>query len=74
MLVSTVSLKYILLLRRISCLKILVDLNLVLYFSYYLISRFKFTADEIMSRVHHQFHEVRMNFKTGNSSIKELHT
>ena len=43
-------------------------LKLVLYFSHYLISSFKFTADEIMGEVQHQFQEVKMVLKTRNSS------
>ena len=43
---------------------------LVLYFSHYLIS-IKFEAvDEIMTKVKHQFWEVKINFKTINSSKK----
>ena len=46
----------------------------MLYFSHYLTNSFKFTADEIMSNVQHQFQEVKMDFKSRNSSKKKLHT
>ena len=41
----------------------------MLYFSHYLPSSFKFTADEIMVKVH-QFQELKMDFKTKNSPKK----
>ena len=42
------------------------------YFSHYLISSFKFAADEIMALVQHQFRKVKMDSKTTSSSKKKL--
>ena len=45
----------------------------MLHFSHHLITSFRFTADEIMAKVQHQFQEIKMDFKTRNSSKKKVH-
>ena len=63
--VLTKILKYVAFLRWISSLKIHLNLlKLVLYFSHYLISSFKFTAYEIITNLQHQFRKIKMDFKT----------
>ena len=63
------------LLGQISSLNIHLSLSkLVLFFSYYLISSCKSTADEIMGKVQHQFHVVKMDCNTRNLWNKRLHT
>ena len=61
-------------LRRISRLKIFLNLTKsVLFLSHYLNSKFE-AADETMAKIQHQFLEVKMDFKTKNSSEKNVHT
>ena len=45
----------------------------VLYFNHYRIASKFEAADEIMVK-EHQFREIKMDFETGNSSNKKLHT
>lgn len=53
-------------LRRIHSLDIYLNLlKLMLYFIHYFNSSFKFTADEMMAKVQHQFREVHMDCKAG---------
>ena len=49
-------------------------MKLALYFSHYLISSVKFTADEIMAKVQHQFQETEMDLRTKTSFKIKLHT
>ena len=42
----------------------------MLYLSHYLINSFKFTADEIVTKVQHQFQENKMDFSIRNLSKK----
>ena len=44
----------------------------MLYFSHYLISGSKFSGDEIMAKMQHQFWQIKMDVKTANSSKKKL--
>ena len=45
-------------------------LKLVLYLNHYLINSKFEAADEMMTKVQHQFQEIKMDFKTRNSSKK----
>ena len=51
-----------------------IHLNFPKFFSNCLISSFTFTTDEILARVPVDYREVKMDFKSRNSSKKKLHT
>ena len=48
-------------------------LKLLLYFTHYLTSSFKFTGDEIMAKVQHQFRKIKADLKTKNLSKKDTY-